>query len=168
MNLDNINSIRSQWAGTRNVEEWTELSDQAKNWAANGARAALGEEPWFKAEEGSSILIFARGALNVIVGQRSATGHGKQGLHPRRIAALRAFDMPTRLVFWDGGKWQAVWIGLNEPEFAVVQNEDKSRPRFGWRVRDMIRAEGALYFSEEDAIMEDARKQNGAPTGLFA
>lgn len=166
MNENQLGLMASRWKGTRNLEERTKLTDGAIAWAKRSLAAEVKEA---QVEiVGASILIMACGYLTIVVGQPSWTAHGRQGLEPRRIAALRAFQCPVRIVFWEGAEtWRAVWLGINEPTTRTIQNADKTRKRFGWLVKEMVQGDGSMLYWPED-VDDDAAKQVGAPVGLFA
>jgi len=71
-------------------------------------------------------------------GQRSATGHGKQGLHPERGALLEAAQeagLPVRLAFLDRTSWQQAWLE-ELPDAVPISLANGAGRRFGWRVDD--------------------------------
>lgn len=129
-------------------DERTGLTDAA---IALGLRSVAAAAPpdWCWAEGGAVLRVRVGGYVTEFRGQSSAGGHGMQGSDPRRIAALRELDEPVRMVFVDQGarKWQAVWLGIDEPEVVNVDLSPDHR-RQGWRVREMQRGEGLVPFPE--------------------
>ena len=89
-----------EWDGSFVDDEITELTEFAKKWALISARAEVGEN-FVYAEGGAAIRIKVNGYVTEVRGQVSAGGHGRQGAHPARVAALRALVEPVRIVFVD-------------------------------------------------------------------
>src|SRR4051812_39185911 len=108
--------------------EKTQLTEKAHALMRRSVQAAveLGTVGhWEEAEAGGALWIYANGYVSEGRGQSSAGGHGKQGSHPARIAALRDLPVPARMVFVDGGGnvWQEVWLDINEPEVAHIHDD---------------------------------------------
>jgi hypothetical protein len=76
-----------------------------------------------------------------VMGQSSAGGHGKQGLHPRRVDRLRVLDQkerPVLMAFCEGyGAWHWEWLRVLDaqgPADCVYGGEDGAPEgkRWGW------------------------------------
>lgn len=81
-----------------------------------------------------------------VMGQSSAGGHGKQGLHPDRVKALRHLDehdRPVFMAFCEGvDSWHGEWFRVLDaqgPADCVYHGEDgdPTSRRWGWFKRRM-------------------------------
>jgi hypothetical protein len=117
-------------------DERTEQTEGAHNDAATALHAEEGVltgPVQIVIDEASGLLY----ALE-IRGQSSATGHGKTGSHPRRLALLARLQevgVPVRLAYKDGSQWREAWMEELGPAKSI--SDDPVRKRFGWWVRDM-------------------------------
>ncbi len=156
------------WDASAIDDERTELTDFAKRFATRSVElaAAAGEiDGWRFAEGGAVLRILANGYVTEFRGQSSATGHGKQGSDPRRIAALRAIACPVRIVFIDARneidqeqKWQEVWLGREHGEPEVVEiDKATTHRRQGWRVAELRRGSGPVDFPETAPVVVPAQ-----------
>lgn len=101
-----------------------------------------GDESGFAvATEGAEMRVHARGYVVVVRGQSSFTAHGKQGMHPQHLAALRGLPKPVMCLFVETGGHVGYYVWLDragEPETHSI-SQDPSRPRRGWRCEDMTK-----------------------------
>lgn len=75
-----------------------------------------------------------------VMGQSSAGGHGKQGLHPDRVDRLRhldGVDAPVLMAFCEGrGKWHWEWLRVLDAQGpANAVDRAVGHKRFGWAKR---------------------------------
>lgn len=162
----NLETLRSRLIR----DETTELTAAAHAFVVRSLEAEhrvrrFDDEPQLL-EAGGALWIFVGGYVTEARGQSSANGHGKQGCAPERIAALRALPVPARIVFVDQThhdsaqqRWQAVWLGINEPEVVNI-DKDTTHKRQGWWVREMERGVGFVPFPE--AAPEPVARAQGA------
>lgn len=78
-------------------------------------------------------------------GQSSVTGHGKQGLRPRRLALLRILQgqgIPVLLVFTEGkAKHRIAWLHDLPKAQPISFGDDADREgtmRYGWHVSEFL------------------------------
>lgn len=153
-----------EWDGSLVDDEITSLTRYATEFALTSARAEVGER-FVYAIAGAAIRLRTFGYVTEVRGQISAGGHGNQGAHPARVAALRELDEQVRMVFVDtrsaspstSQSWQAVWLDLNEPEIANIDKRPDHR-RQGWAVRDLIRGRGLIPFPEAPPARVEPRQ----------
>lgn len=157
------------WDASKIDDETTELTEFAKRFAKRSAICAAAAEEinrdYLYAEGGAALRVLANGYVTEFRGQSSATGHGKQGSDPRRIAALRRLPCPVRLVFIDARneidleqKWQEVWLGREHGEPDVVEiDKATTHRRQGWRVSELRRGAGLVDFPETAPVVVPAQ-----------
>lgn len=127
--------------------EETRATEDAHGWALQRAVEQFGEVPY--ALGGSRLrLLLPAPYVAEVRGQSSATGHGKQGAHPDRIAEARALEYPVLMVFKDQGIIWSVWLHNPGPDIVWITH-DPARKRQGWWCKQMARElEGTFCFPE--------------------
>lgn len=130
--------------GVEGDDPETEGTREAHLAAAYAANRQLND--WEHVDLGAQLRIQTnRGYVAVIVGQRSATGHGMQGLNPERIAELREYCDPFWLVFIDGHTVWSCWPHAMGPELTVNIALDTVNRRQGWKCEDLAKS-GVIQF----------------------
>ncbi len=123
------------------TDEVTEITQEAHTRALRLAVSQFGWHGFQHKLIGHSLRLrfLSAGYVAEVRGQSSATGHGKHGADPRRLAELRELEEPVLLVFMEAGG-STVYSGwLRDLPDSRRIAKDPSRKRAGWRCDELER-----------------------------